>query len=414
MMMKLTKEQLSAIDAAFSILLKDFNQEAVNIIKKNLEDGFRGYTFTINVVNTNPDEVSFMMSVFPDISVTDKIVIALLKNEDPKVIQKMWEKNKDWTIEIDNKLFKSKKYTNRECTAMLLHELGHVVCSNSIPERATTILKYELSTKMSTNIKALASNKVFSKIFSLPILDICIADQKRSKSSIKNEVKADKFAKKMGYSDELLSVLNKYIEETKNKKLYTDNEKLSNVTQFGASTLEDFQKRKDKLVKYNLLSLKENCSSPYISSIVDNYYTMLYGDNCPDAHYECKEDMMRDIAYDIQNKYVTEFFLFGGKKLKRIDPNEIDYIDVKIDSIQSNTDKLMIISYIHSKLDIVNYYIEILESPTLSKKYTVPYTLSQLDDIKKRLEYLRVKALKFKIPVQNDHLYIAWPDGYDG
>ena len=40
----------------------------------------------------------------------------------------------------------------------------------------------------------------------------------------------------------------------------------------------------------------------------------------------------------IQDGYYTEFFIFGGKDLKRIDPAEIDYIDIKIQDIKNNND----------------------------------------------------------------------------
>ena len=75
---------------------------------------------------------------------------------------------------------------------------------------------------------------------------------------------------------------------------------------------------------------------------------------------------------------------------------------------------MMIISYIHSKLDMVEYYISILENPALSKKYSIPHSLNQLYDMKKRLYQLREIALKFKIPERNRHMLVSWADNYEG
>ena len=115
----------------------------------------------------------------------------------------------------------------------------------------------------------------------------------------------------------------------------------------------------------------------------------------------------------IEYGYYNEFFLFK-KELKRIDPAEIDYIDVKISGIKNLNDKMMVISYLHSKLDLVEYYISILENKKTARKYNIPHTLSQLQNLRKRLLQLREIALKFKIPEKNKHVLVSWPEGYEG
>ena len=117
---------------------------------------------------------------------------------------------------------------------------------------------------------------------------------------------------------------------------------------------------------------------------------------------------------DIEDGYFTEFFVFGGKQLKRIDPAEIDYIFVKINEIHNEHDKMMLISYLHSKLDLVNYYISIMENPSLYKKYSIPHTLDQLYSIKKELLRAREEILRYKIPERNKGILVAWPSGYEG
>ena len=75
---------------------------------------------------------------------------------------------------------------------------------------------------------------------------------------------------------------------------------------------------------------------------------------------------------------------------------------------------MMVVSYIHSKLDLVEYYIAIMENPNMIKKYNIPHTLSQLKAIRLRLLDLRKAALKQKIPERNRHVLVSWPDGYEG
>ena len=111
---------------------------------------------------------------------------------------------------------------------------------------------------------------------------------------------------------------------------------------------------------------------------------------------------------------IERFLLLGPRKLERIDPAEIDYIDVKINMMQNEGDKLMLISYLNSKLDMVNYYLSILSNEKLNKKYAIPNSYRQLVDMKNRLERLRMVILKYKIPTKKEGLLVQWPSGYEG
>lgn len=259
-------------------------------------------------------------------------------------------------------------------------------------------------------------DKIFRKIMSLPILDTCVSDGKRDKTTIKEEVKADAFAKKMGYSNELQSVLTKIM----NSKYYTNkdtlNDKMVKNSELALNTLDEFQQRKDQLAKKNLLALKEGCQSPYISNVIDEFVETVFldSDDSLSLINGKKVQYMQERAdKDIEDGYYTEFFLFK-KELKRIDPAEIDYINGKINTIHNENDRMLVISYIHSKLDLVEYYIAIMKDPKTIKKYDIPHTLTQLEGIRQRLLELRQIALKYKIPERNKNILVAWPTGYEG
>lgn len=418
MRVKLNKDKLSAIDGAFLVLLEDFNNTAaLKIIKDSLEECF-DCKFDINIITpVNNNSPFFVMSVFPEISVVDKIISAVMNDQETNAIQKLWETNKKWTIEIDRRLFDEEYFncSNKELTAILLHEIGHVVCSTSLPNRISLILRYEIM-KANISSKMMLKDSIFRKIMSLPILDTCISDGKRDRTSIKEEIKADAFAKKMGYSDELASVLTKLMKSKYYTNTNTLNEKMQKVSNFTLNTLDEFQQRKDKLAKQGLISLRESCESPYINTVIDEFVETVFNDPTDSLSiYDGKKvQIMQERAdRDIEDGYFTEFFIFK-KELKRIDPAEIDYIYGKIEGIKSESDRMMVVSYIHSKLDLVEYYIAIMENPNMIKKYNIPHTLSQLKAIRLRLLDLRKAALKQKIPERNRHVLVSWPDGYEG
>ena len=114
------------------------------------------------------------MSIFPERSTTDKIIESVARgNSDFKTIQSLWEKNSKWTIEIDERILKG-TFTTRELTAMVLHEVGHLIQSKTIATRIITVLQYEYA-KTSMQNKMLLRTKVFRSIMALPIINSCIS-----------------------------------------------------------------------------------------------------------------------------------------------------------------------------------------------------------------------------------------------
>lgn len=417
-MFKLKKEKFSAIDGAFLVLKENPNSaSALQIIEENLNDCFM-CDFKVNIVSPSESDKLFVMSVFPEISTTDKIIAAILSNKPTDAIEKLWKTNKKWTIEIDKKLFDDGfiNLTNKELTAILLHEVGHVVSSNSIPTRISIVLRYEIA-KAKTQNKFIMKDRLFAKIMSLPILDACISDEKRDKSSIREEVKADKFAKQMGYSNELSSVLSKLMNNKYYPNVNTIDEKITKSADMANNIIDELRLRQNVLAKKNLGAIKESVDSEYVRKLIDDTMDQFFnaGINfCEDA----KDEFITEYINDLIEKGIVDTFcegiIFGPKKLKRIDPMEIDYISVKLNEIKSQTDKMMLITYIHSKIDIVEYYISLLEDPKLSKKYAIPHSLPQLYDMKKRLEALRLETLKYKIPEYKKDFLVKWPDNYYG
>lgn len=415
MKFNLKKEKFNEIEKSFEILKqKHDDQGSLYIIKSSLEDCFN-YEFEIKTVNLDNDNRQlFVMSVFPEISTIDKIITSLTNDKSDDIIKKIWENNKKWIIEIDSRIL-TNDFTNSELTAILLHEIGHIVYSNSIPYKISTILKYEM-VKSSMSVKLILKNSIFKKILSLPILNACIADRKRDNVNIKNEVKADEFVKKMGYQKDLISILKKFSSLNNYPKTNDIDENMKTVMKFSNDVVEQFQLRHNKLVKNNLLTLKKECTSPYISNIITEFTDILFKEyeNTSVTLEKKMEVLYNNIDKIIDEGYMTEFFLFKKKTLKPIDDKDIDYIYLKIDAIENINDKLVLISYIHSKIDLVDYYLQILKNNKMSNKYNIYQTIPELLDIKKKLLSLRDKVLTKKIEQKNNNILVAWPAGYEG
>lgn len=408
----LKKDKFKSIETAFSVLQEDpKNKTGINMIKEALEDCF-SYEFTIHIIEPEKDSSPFfVMAVYPELSTMDKIIESIMdpgKNKE-KTVKNLWEKNKKWTIEIDIRLLTNQfiRVNEKELTALLLHEIGHIVCSNSLPTRFVTIMQYEVAVS-NMKTKFMLRDKIFRKILCIPMINSCIADN-NSEEGLRKEIKADEYVKKMGYVNELNSVLKKLIQSMSERKKFNNDDNLKAITKFSVKTMEDLKNRQENIVKKNLDLLKTESVSPYFTDFLESFYNEIFPEN------ESVKDAILERAYSFNdNQYIMERFILGPKRMEKIDQAEIDYIEIKKEEITSAGDKLMLISYLNNKLDLVNYYLTILNDKKLRKKYLIPHTYRQLEDMRNRLETLRYEILKYKIPEKRMGIVVQYPSGYEG
>ena len=102
------------------------------------------------------------------------------------------------------------------------------------------------------------------------------------------------------------------------------------------------------------------------------------------------------------------------KKLKKIPVDLVSYIQIETEAIRDSNDKMMISSYCLSKLEMVNWYIELLE--TGSEKYIVPQSKAHLEMVRDQLIecHKAIMAVKITNPKDRPILNIKYPKGYEG
>lgn len=153
----------------------------------------------------------------------------------------------------------------------------------------------------------------------------------------------------------------------------------------------------------------------YLSEALNNYYFGHYDDeiNRLNAHW-LKEQYDTEWVYkhkDPEIKLLQE--KFGVKKLKRIPMDTIAYIQIETESIRDANDKMMIASYCLSKLEIVEWYIELIDVG--SKKYIVPHNREYLVTMRTQLLECYKKIMDTPVPKgKRPIITVNYPDGYDG
>lgn len=408
----LKKDYFLEIDHGFEIMKSGSNlHDGSGYILTALKKIYPNLDFTIHpIMPKDLNAPLFVMSVFPDITVTDKIINAILSGSDEHTVSDLWSKTLKWTIEIDQRILTNDivSLDPKELTAIFMHEIGHIVSSNSIPMRVTNIMRYQIAKSDATS-RSVIKAKVFRKLLSLPILNACVYDTTKTDDLIRREIQADNYVKKVGYSTYLASGLKKLMNCNKYPTNNDLNAGIAQTTRFSLDTMNMFAKRYDNIASNRLKSLRESCTSDYIKSVIYMQEHDMFGVN-PESPVCMKLTESTHTKLDQMispDTFVTEMFSIG-KRLSKINQDELDYILVKSEEIQSPNDKLMLLTYLNSKMDIVNYYIEILNNPLLAKKYTVPYTMNQLMSLKNLLNGYRSKIIAYKIPERTKGMTVIW------
>ena len=102
------------------------------------------------------------------------------------------------------------------------------------------------------------------------------------------------------------------------------------------------------------------------------------------------------------------------KRLRKIPADLVSYIQIETEAIRDANDKMMISSYCLGKLELVNWYLELLEVG--SKKYIVPQSKAYLEMVRDQLMacHKEIMAVKTTKPGERPLLDIKYPKGYEG
>lgn len=104
---------------------------------------------------------------------------------------------------------------------------------------------------------------------------------------------------------------------------------------------------------------------------------------------------------------------FGVKKLKKIPMDTIAYIQIEAESIKDSNDKMMIASYCCGKIELVEWYIELIDVG--SSKYIVPHNRQYLENMRTQLLACYKKIMATPIPkADRPIISVQYPKGYEG
>ena len=422
-------EEFKLIEQCFSSI-KSNNDESGNIAR--LERALsRIFDLKFHIfITDNTSGVFFGMNIYPAHNIMDRMIdnIVVDKPSDIDTVCKLWAENNEWYLEIDSILLYDMNLnaSPAEMTAVLLHEIGHIVYSNTIPQRISKILRYKLM-RLNYQTRALAQNNKIRKLFKLTILESCSI--KNFRFDNKKEHIADKFVVHYGYGEYLDSFIGKLIKSQGNQLVNRSDSEVEQdidaIVNWTVNNLKGLEFRKNGLrtaLKVEMLK----SPSKYVKDTVEDIYQSLFRKST-DKYRELLSEQYSEVPHDVYsemqadenfvkmcNRIVAEasHTIFDNLgKLKKVQQVDIDVLQVEVDKIRTNDDKIYLLDRLYGMLETVNMALDYI---SLGKEKKVSQSKSTLTNMKDQLERIREEILAVKIIDSEYGVFIRYPKGYQG
>lgn len=380
------------------------------VIKRNFD-----INFTINIVNNDTREF-FGMSIYPNKNQIEKIIDAIVnKKSSTDVVIDLWQKTDDWVLEIDSILLYDKNLNANpaEIVAVLLHEIGHVIYSNSIPQRVNRILRYKM---MHANLalKKLISWPKAQKIIQLVFVDACSSKNFRY-TNLKTERVADQFVEKMGYGENLNNFIDKLVATQGNRLVNRTEEQVDQdvtaTVNWTFVNIAELEFRRSNLRTTLQTELLKN-PSRFVRDIVYDIRNTFFGKGESENPYTdaVREQYLTNEFNVIVKEGLLSIFDKNGK-VKKITQADIDILSVEVGRIENEDDKIYVLDLIYDKLSVINAALDLIKN---GQKEKVPVSKDTLESFKAQLERMRIMALETPIKPKQYGVFIKYPKGYEG
>ncbi len=387
----------------------------------------------------SPNEPMFFMRITPNIDQSDEILNEI-KNEKIsfKDLRKRWGEMENWNLEIDSRCLDRNEinFNPQELTALLIHEIGHVIFSDRPIER---FYREYNEAKLKFTLADRAKFKFVSFLYMIPLYTASIAhDFGVGKNGILEEKKCDALTKQFGYEKFLISACSKIIKNYGSAVFKNNNEldkQLEKDFIWCNSNITELIERKHELKNELVYKTIKTKSSPFkamymklISKIGIYLKDKKTGlamessidsmDNIDLSEYEiCVNNKLANIEryfsnFKSSNEIAQEVFFLNKKKNKKIDITEydIDAVEIESDRIENHHDRIFVLDLIYELLEKIDIIEELSETDTSIKaKYK-----SKIKRFRDRLYKIRNKVLKKKDFEKEYKLFISVPKGYEG
>lgn len=403
--------QISLIEnCILNIQMEDDIKGNIDRLKDTLNKVFGSNTKCADISIEKNDGVLFGMRVYPYIESIEKISKLVV---DPKIdtakmtqlITTKFNNNMEYVIEIDEKLLYNKLYDFKpsEITAILLHEIGHIIIDTDFYADLKSYYNEALIKCDNLDLsKATFSEKdiIVGSLFVLSAIEKTRI-QNIALNNIKLEKMADKFVVDSGYGDNLLSAIDKF--NSIYSKAYKKT-KVNDVLKTEAETFAQLNSIFETRREY-VISLMDNESrktkSPFMKRILDRLKPKKHKRFAINESVSYVKPMLMDKEY-LSESFIKDWLI----KPHKVSQRDIDDLKIEAQRMENFDDKSILVFKIHKRIDQIKKHIDsgnVKDSDiAIGKQYI------------EQLEKLLKEVMMFDARTKRYGVFIKYPKGYEG
>ena len=387
------------------IQLKDNVNEKLSSMKTILNKTFLANCKEICIGGDT--EEFYGMSVYLSSNSLNALAQMLIKNTKPEEITRYIRTMKlEYSIEIDKKALYSKIYNFKphHLTAMLLHELGHVLADTDFYNDMAfayqnAIFNLENDKSKFGDIKLNKKDMIIAAMYIINgIQTNDLMHRGDFDKNLQREQIADKFVVDCGYGKQLEDSINII-----SKKLLTKYKKSNNKIKLES----------DAEMFYNL-SKSFNLRRKYVTSLIDSEIKVnpvgIVRKMLKNFNNELKSILFTDgvSLLSREDKVLSESFISNFIKMPlKVSQSDIDDLKIEKEMMEDYDDKTILVYKIHKRISQLD---KVLKNTDTNDTYTIKL----IDAYKTQLNELLKETMKFKVTPKTYGVFIKYPKGYEG
>ena len=414
--MVMKKESLLIIEECFRNIQHEKSVEKnLRMIESAIK---REFDVNIKISIINNKRQFFGMCVYPSPEEINKLTTLLLetnvKMADVERVHIECVTKGEHIVEIDSILLYDHNLNASagEVTAILLHEIGHILTSNNIVcrfERAKEYITIKFDNKtrklvpiipMITTLFNIVTLQIFSNHFNI---------------GLTKEKHADELALKMGYGQELADILGKLIANGQGERVrrsVRDEDKDIEITiDWLIVNIKELEYRKDRL-KRSLKTIKMTTPSPYLAKRL--------GELTDKVFKKDKETMVE------KAEVINEAFIISKLKddkikapvgavdrsgrVKKLLPRDLAIYRAELERVNTVDDKIFLLERLYDLLDIAEYakqMVQIEPRKVGQTEQTIDLYIKSLHELISETSARNISRTKYG-------LFIKYPADYEG
>lgn len=376
----------------------------------------REYGISLQISIIENKKRFFGMCVYPCPEEINKLTEMLLKTDvkmsDVEKVHIEFMTKGTQIVEIDSMLLfdHNLNATPGEITAVLLHEIGHIVASNSIVCRFERAKEY-MTIKFDNKTRKLSRTVAFiTNVFNIATLQLF---SNHFNVSLAKERKADEMAFKEGYGVELENILGKMIANGHGERVRRTEKDMDKDIELTVDWLivniKELEYRKDRLHK-SIKALKLSTPSDYLKDWFTKIQKNIFKGDKEELAEKVTVINEAFILNSLKGNKAPSGALDAHGRVRKLHPRDLDIYRAELERVDTVDDKIFLLERLYDLLDIAEYAKSMAGTEprrVMQSEQTIDMYIKQVHEIINEVNKKKITRTKYG-------LFIKYPADYEG